>query len=52
MGGLIKQEGKKWQTQIPILDKDQTNHLRKYSKEVPIKSMQRLKRILSSLWAE
>ena len=34
MGGLIKQEGKKWQTQIPILDKDQTNHLRKYSKEV------------------
>ena len=34
VGGLIKQEGKKWRTQIPILDEDQTNHLRKYSKEV------------------
>ena len=37
IGGLIKQEGKKWRTQIPILDEDQTNHLRKYSKEVASK---------------
>ena len=34
VGGLIKLVGKKWRTQIPILNEEQTNHLRKYSKEV------------------
>lgn len=52
IGGLIEKEGDRWHTVIPILDKNQTDGLRAYSKQVADKIYETAKSDFQSLMKE